>query len=320
MKIDDAVLDPVIRRWMQRDEELRELLMPSEPLSLLARRTAARHISDALAADFTAVPADGVAIEDITLETPDGELRVRRFRPEASSGVLPTQIFLHGGGFYAGTVDEIINDRLVAARCLATGVQILSVEYRLAPENPFPAAVHDAMNVVDAATHFDADPARIGIAGNSAGATIAASAALFLRDRGDSPLIHQSLEVLPGSLTPFGDSFAEYGKGFGVDDIESLPALYLGAQAAMPYVAPLDAESLEGMPEAHVLVAEFDPLRDSGLLYAERLQEAGVATTIYYGDGHVHGSVGLTAQLQIARDWQAEITREMCRVYGTSSC
>jgi acetyl esterase len=224
------------------------------------------------------------------------------------TGPAPTELFLHGGGFVSGSIDETINDRLLTARAHSAGVQIISVDYRLAPEHPYPAAIADVIALLDellrepALHQIDLD--RVGIAGASAGGGIAAGAALALRDRGDSILSYQSLEVPALALQLFGASGREYAEGFGVEDYDEVRALYVAAGADDVYVEPLFAADLAGLPVTFIQVAEHDPLRDGGIIYAERLRAAGVATTLEIGHGHVHGSPGLTATFAAARDWQ----------------
>lgn len=232
---------------------------------------------------------------------------MRRFRPLGLDDPAPTQLFLHGGGFYAGTVDEVLNDRLCAARAKDAGIQICSLEYRLAPEHPYPAAAEDAIAAVHAlatSPALGADPRRLGIGGNSAGAAIAASAAILIRDASGPRLIHQGFEVLPAALTPVGASALEFTTGFGVDDAAALVELYVGP-GDIPYAAePLAVPDLSGLPPTLILAAEYDPLRDGAVAYGERLREAGTAVDVVIGRGHLHGSPGLTAVLPSARTWQ----------------
>lgn len=305
---EDAVaLPPEVLAWSARIAQLAPAIAGFDDTDIDRRRRAGLELSDALAVEFTAPAPDGVTITDTVVETDSGSVRVRRYRPDVLVGAAPSQVFLHGGGFWSGSVDELMNDRLCSARALAAGIQILSVDYRLAPEHRFPAAARDAITVVDAAVHdrtLGADASHVGIGGNSAGASIAASAAILLRDRGDSPLVHQDLEVLPAALTPVGESATRYAKGYGLDDAEQLVGLYVGDGAVPPTAEPLHVADLTGLPPTLVMAAEFDPLRDSALAYAARLDDAGVRVTVYRGAGHVHGSVGLTATWAAARGWQ----------------
>jgi len=313
-----AALAPEIRAWAQRVEEVATGLPVSVAEEGFApRRLAARMLSDALAEEFTLPVPDGVTISELPLRSGDGVLRARRFRSARARGPQPTMLWCHGGGFFGGTIDEMLNDRISAALALASGVQIFSLEYRLAPEHPFPAPVDDAVEALRdlraRCIELEVAPDRLGIGGNSAGATIAATAARWLCAEGEQ-VHHQALEVLPAALYPYGDSATWYGRGFGLDDVADLADVYRG-DAPLTEASPLDFPDLRGLPPALLLVAEFDPLRDGALAYAERLRAAEVPVTVHVGAGHVHGSPGLTAGWQGARDWQSAFAVELTRAY-----
>lgn len=299
---------PAILAWAARITQLSSALPELTGTDVAARRTAERRLSDALAREFCAPCTTSVAIRDDTIRTRAGSLAIRRYVPEGLATPTPTEVFLHGGGFISGSIYEIINDSLLTARARRARIQVVSVEYRLAPEHRYPAAVDDAIAVIDLLRdqprRFEADPARIGIAGASAGAAIAASAALHLRDRGDVALVHQSLEVPAVALKAYGPSAVAFAHGFGMDGYQELPALYLDDRRSTTNAQPLFADDLSGLPPTFIQVAEFDPLRDAGLAYGERLRDAGVPTIVRVGAGHVHGSPGLTATFAPARTWQ----------------
>jgi acetyl esterase len=322
--VEELRLDPAILAWAARIEEHAEHLPALRSSDLVLRRQAARRLSDLLAEEFTAPAPPAVDISTSWIEGPAGPLELRRYRPEGLPAPAPTQLALHGGGFTSGTIHELLNDRLLAARALAAGVQVIALGYRLAPEHPYPAAVDDTIHALRVLTseagpsRFDVDPGRLGIAGNSAGGGIAASAVLRLRDSGDVPLVHQALEVPAVSLTPSGDSATRYARGFGLDDAEALVPLYLGGpRATDTYASPLEADDLSGLPPTLIQVAEHDLLRDAGLAYGRRLEEAGVPTTTWIGRGHVHASGGLTSVMAEAGEWQAVQATALREAYGT---
>lgn len=320
--IDDDMppLDAPVREWIRRAEQLSETLPGLSGGDPAARREAARELSDLLAVEFTEPTPPGVHIDDLTVLGGAGPLRARRFRPEASTGPLPTMLWLHGGGWIGGTIDETLNDRTCADRALRSGVQIVSLEYRLSPEHPFPAPVDDAVAALadlrSRADEFGVDASAIGIGGNSAGATIAASAALRERSAGH-PLRHQALEVLPAALRPVGDSIHRYRRASGLDGAEHLADIYRG-DAPFAVSSPLDAPDLRGAAPALILTAQFDPLRDGAVAYAEALRAADVPVTLWTGAGHVHGSPGITARWQGARDWRDLFAAELASAYATS--
>ncbi|WP_285028510.1 alpha/beta hydrolase [Plantibacter sp. ME-Dv--P-122b] len=323
--VEELRLDPAILAWAARIEEHVEHLPTLRSSDLALRRQAARRLSDLLAEEFTAPAPPSVDITTSWIDGPAGPLELRRYRPDGLPAPAPTQLALHGGGFTSGTIHELLNDRLLAARALAAEIQIIALGYRLAPEHPYPAAVEDTIHALRVLTseagpsRFDVDPGRLGIAGNSAGGGIAASAVLRLRDSGDLLLVHQALEVPAVSLTPSGDSATRYARGFGLDDAEALVPLYLGgARAADAYASPLEADDLSGLPPTLIQVAEHDPLRDAGLAYGRRLVEAGVPTMTWIGRGHVHASGGLTAVMAGAREWQAVQATALREAYGTN--
>jgi acetyl esterase len=304
----ELALDPGIRSWIARLEALSpglpDLASP-EPARL---RRAQRELSDLLAAECTLPIPTGVILDDLEITAPDGPLRMRRYRPDGSAESAPSQLWLHGGGFFAGTIDEILNDRLCARRAVDSGVQLFSLEYRLAPEHPYPAPVLDAMTALRCLVddrRFGVDPSRLGIGGNSAGAAIAASTALHIRDHDGPSLLHVDLEVPPLAMRRVGASASDYATGFGLDQLEQIVAMYTGPDgAADPNISPLDVDDLGGLPSTLIMVAEHDPLRDSGIAYAERLRDVGVPVELLIGAGHLHGTPGITAAFDGAREWQ----------------
>lgn len=314
-------LVPVIREWMQRIREHSTTLPDLESPEMDARRRAQRELSDLLAVEFTAPVPPGVEIDDLHVAGGAGPLRARRFRPMSAIGAMPTMLWLHGGGWTGGTIDELLNDRLCADRALRSGVQIIALEYRLAPEDPFPAPVEDAVaalvDIRERAVELAADPQRLGIGGNSAGATIAATTALRQRDAG-APLHHQTLEVLPAALRIVGDSMHRYLGATDGEVIEHLTDLY---RAGAPHAeaSPLDAPDHRGLAPALILAAEFDPLRDGAIAYADVLRDAGVPVVLRIGSGHDHASPGLTGRWEGAREWRDALVAELADAYRVGS-
>lgn len=320
--LSDLDLDPGVRAWIARIGELSTELPDLESPDPVRQRDAARLLSDRIAVDFTLPAPDGIECTDIDLTGPAGALRMRRYRPIDVSGRLPSQLWLHGGGFYAGTVDEVLNERLCARRAFESGVQVFSLEYRLAPEHPYPAPVLDAIAALEAlcteTERFGVDPQRLGIGGNSAGAAIAASTALRLRLNDRVRLHHVDLEVPPLAMRRVGRSAIDYSTGFGLDAFEWIVRMYAGPDgAADPLISPLDVADLAGFPPTLIATAEHDPLRDSGIEFADRLSESGVSVQLLTHPGHLHGTPGITAAFDGARTWQEQHAHHLATAYNT---
>lgn len=317
-------LEPGILRWIARLEEIAPGIPDIGSADPALQRVAARALSDLLAGEFTLPLPDDIEIEDVEIEGPGGVLRMRRYRPESTLDVLPTQLWLHGGGFYAGTIDEVLNDRLCGRRASESGVQIFSLEYRLAPEHPYPAPILDAeaalREFVTEPARFGVDPIRLGIGGNSAGAAIAASTALRLRGDREVRLAHVDLEVPPLSMQRVGRSAIDYATGFGLDQFEWIIDMYTGPEGPVDAnISPLDVVDIGGLPPTLILAAEHDPLRDSAVQFADRLRETGVPVELIIGAGHLHGTPGITAVFDGAREWQDLHATHLSLAYGTSS-
>jgi len=247
---------------------------------------------------------------------------VRVYRPSADDG-LPVVVFLHGGGWTIGSVD--VYDpfaRAIANRALAT---VVSVEYRLAPEHPFPAALDDCWHALRwVATHaeqFEADPSRVAIAGDSAGGNLAAVCALLARDAGAPALALQAL-IYPVTDTDLTTtSYVENGKGYFLEasTMRWFVDCYTrnGADATDWRIAPLRAPDLAGVAPALVITAEYDPLRDEGEAYARRLAAAGVPTELRRFDGMIHAFAALPAALDDGRAALDIVGTALRRAFGT---
>jgi acetyl esterase len=265
--------------------------------------------------DPAAVP-DVASVEDTTVAGAEGELRTRVYRP-AADGPLPTLLLLHGGGFVIGDLDT--HD--VTARTLANGCRavVVSVDYRLAPEHPFPAAVDDALAAARwVADHLDelGGDGRLAVAGDSAGGNLSAVVAQTFRDEG-RPLAAQLL-IYPA--TDMGGSYpshVENAEGYFLDAATMAWFLqqYAGGAAdlADPRLSPLHGD-LTGLAPAVVVVAELDPLRDDGLAYAAALEAAGVRVEVRTFPGLIHGFVDMgrhSAAAQAAIDETCELFRKV---------
>lgn len=248
-------------------------------------------------------------VRDQKIPGPAGEIPVRIYTPQVEGEkVLPVLVFFHGGGMVIGDLDShdpVCRSLANAAECI-----IVAVDYRLGPEHKFPAGVEDAFAatqwVGEHAAELNADPSRIAVGGDSAGGYLAAVVAQLARDKGGPKLVFQLL-VYPGvdvTRQRF-PSYTENGEGYFLVDktIVWFQDHYAGANfnEKDPLVSPLWAEDLEGLPPALVITAEFDPLRDEGKAYADRLKEAGVPVTYTNYDGMIHAFYQMAGILKQGR-------------------
>ena len=274
-----------------------------KPLSELGVAKA-RSEFDAFQAIMGGSPAPVGEIVDRTIGTPDGRMRVRIYRPAGSVvRLLPTILYFHGGGWVIGSLEGYdLPCRFFSAR---TGCAVVSIDYRLAPEHRFPAAVDDAVTAFrwlsTNATALGLDPARIVVAGDSAGGTLAAVVAQEMRGTPQPPCL-QWLIYPATDLAANTPSHASCGDRFLLTraDMEWFAHHYLSdpAQASDPRVSPLRAADLAGLPPALVFTAGLDPLRDEGQAYAGAMASAGVKTIHREFDSLIHGFIGMRGALQ----------------------
>jgi len=241
-------------------------------------------------------PAPVGRVENRAIPGPAGEIPVRVYWPAGDGGgLLPMLVFFHGGGWVLCDLDT--HDAICRALTNSAGCVTISVDYRLAPEHKFPAAPEDCYAATAwAAAHADelgGDAARLAVVGDSAGGNLAAVVALMARERGGPALAFQLLIYPATDLRMNTPSIAENGAGYGLDTAEMI---WFGnhymrddTDKLNPLVSPLLAPELGGLPPALVVTAEYDPLRDEGERYGERLRAAGVPVTINRYDGMIHG-------------------------------
>jgi acetyl esterase len=250
-------------------------------------------------------------VESRTLPGPAGEIPVRIYAASEARG-LPALVYFHGGGFVIGDLDT--HDGTCRSLAKAIGCIVVSVDYRLAPEHKFPAGPEDCYAatrwVVEKGAEIGVDGTRVAIGGDSAGGNLAVVVALMARDRGGPALRHQLL-VYPVANHDFSTpSYEENKQGYLLsrEMMRWFWNHYLAdaKDGAQPYASPLRAASLKGLPPAHVITAEFDPLRDEGEALAARLARDGVPTTHTRYDGMIHGFFSMTAQVDAAKRAVAE--------------
>lgn len=244
-------------------------------------------------------PQPPAEVEDRTLPGPAGPVPVRLYRPRQAERPLPLLVFFHGGGFVLGSIAT--HDALCHRLCTGIRALVLSVGYRLAPEHPYPAGLEDAWAATrwagEHAASLGADPSRLVLSGDSAGANLAAVCARRARDRGGP---HVALQVLAYPATDLTGSQPSIlrnadAPGLRLADLEWFGRLYLSdpAMATDPDASPLWAPDLSGLAPAIIYTAGHDPLCDDGRRYGERLTEAGVSVRYRCYDTLVHGFLSL---------------------------
>ncbi|WP_182523553.1 alpha/beta hydrolase [Nocardioides dongkuii] len=264
---------------------------------------AARAMLDGFAVDG---PVPGEELVE-THEEQVGGGTVRFYRPRGASGRLPALLYLHGGGFCLGGL--ALEHPLVVELCHSLGAVVAHVDYRLAPEHPYPAGLEDCYAALQAlAARDDVDPDRVAVHGQSAGGGLAAAVALLARDRRGPALCFQALGIpeLDDRLdTPSMRTFTStpmWTRG----QAELSWQHYLAGQEADRYAAPARADDLGDLPPAYVVTCELDPLRDEGLTYAMRLLAAGVSVELHSFPGTVHGS-GIARDAAVVRRMDEEL-------------
>lgn len=244
-------------------------------------------------------PLPMASVEAVTIPGRGGPIPARMFRPEGLPAVAPLLVYFHGGGFVLGGLDS--HDSTCRFLARHAQVAVLAVDYRLAPENPFPAATDDAVTAfryaVDNAAALGVDPVRIAVAGDSAGGNLAAVVSQLTRGDALRPAF-QMLFFPWLDLTAKRRSHQLFSDGFFLTDaqVDWYANHYVPNvdDRGNPLVSPILADDLTDLPPAYVAVSGFDVLRDEGIEYAERLRTAGVPTTLRVHDDLVHAFVNLT--------------------------
>jgi acetyl esterase/lipase len=301
-------LDPRARRFL-------DTLAAMNPPSALALSVAERRAALAQLLSFSGAADEVAAVDQFELPGPEGTLAVRAYTPRGThvGERLPGMVYFHGGGLVAGTLDT--HDPLCRALSNASGCRVLSVDYRLAPEHRFPAAMADGCAAIDwIAAHSDelyVDRQRLGVSGDSAGATLAAVVCHTITAAGQVPLAFQFLLCPIMDFAAESDSRRSLAQGYLVDrdTLEHDLSHYLAADTdrADPRVSPLRVADVRHLPPTAVHTAEFDPLRDEGQAYAERLQQAGVRTLYRCHPGMIHLFYGMRGLITYAGDAFAQM-------------
>ncbi|MCB0963906.1 MAG: alpha/beta hydrolase [Acidimicrobiales bacterium] len=256
---------------------------------------------------------------DVQVPVEGGSITVRLHVPHGP-GPHPLHVFLHGGGWCVGSLHE--RDPRCRQIAAGAGCVVASVDYRLAPEHPFPTPVEDGYGaltwLVDNATRHGIDPTRISVGGESAGANLAAVLCLLARDRGGPAICHQWLDVPAVDLTMSQPSIRSVPDGnlLDLETILDFREAYLGPDldhVADPAASPLFADDLSGLPPAWIMSCGMDKLRDDGVAYADALEAAEVPVAFQVLEGHAHPTFAFTRLVPSARRYEAEAVAALRR-------
>ncbi|HWB50247.1 MAG TPA: alpha/beta hydrolase [Stellaceae bacterium] len=273
----------------------------------------ARRQMEVMAASRKAEPLPTKKIENRTIPGPAGDIPVRIYWPNAE-GILPAIAYYHGGGHVIGSLDS--HDLIARNLCGGAAAVVVSVDYRMGPEHRFPAAVEDSFAGLEwlraNAASLGADPERLGVHGDSAGANLAAVVALLARDKGGPQIRLQSLVYPVADFRMETASYTTYATGCGIltaDAMKWFRGHYLRTMAdALDWRAsPVLAPDLKGVAAAIVIAAECDVLHDEGLAYAERLKEAGVPVEYRRYAGMIHAFFGMMPAVDDAMNAQRAV-------------
>ena len=258
-------------------------------------------------------------VVDQRIPGPGGEIPLRLYYPKGDPP-FPVVVYFHGGGWVIGDLDT--HHALCHALSASSGCLVVAVDYRLAPENRYPAAVEDAYAatcwIAENAKTVQADAGRIAVAGDSAGGTQATVVAMIARDRGKP---HIALQVLVYPITDYNFNTPSYLKNADGYMLTRDLMIWFWNQyltsadfADDAYVSPLRADNLNHLPQALILTAEYDPLCDEGEAYARRLQEAGVKVNLRRYHGMIHGFFRMTSRVDKARQALDQVAGNLRRV------
>ena len=298
--IDGQTLDPHLALVLKASERIN-----SDRASVpVADQRAAMRVSAAMAAG---PPIAVGEVRELTVDGAEGPLKARHYAPLSGSPNRPLLVFFHGGGWVVGDLDT--HDQPCRLISRYADVHVLSIDYRLAPENPYPAAVNDSVAAfawaVAHCAELGADPARVAVGGDSAGGNLAAVVCQVTRDSG-TPMPVAQLLLYPGTDASVNrPSKGLFAEGFFLTRVQMdwfWDTYSAGGLRTDPMLSPLCAESLAGLPPTLLTTAAFDPLRDEGEAYADALRAAGVMVAMRRAPGLVHGYASMTGIHRASRD------------------
>jgi acetyl esterase len=290
-------------------------LPPFETLSLEEGRQVIESIRS-----FMVPLEDVVSIEDLAIPGPQGDIGLRIYRPEGE-GLLPAVCYFHGGGFCTGSIDLV--DPICRLLANRSGCVVISVDYRLAPEHPYPAAVTDAYVAISwvgaYGEGFGVDTSRLAVVGDSAGATVATAACMLIRDKneGDPEITLQMLLCPVADLVKFETpSYEEFGEGHLLTTamMQAWKAQYLSGvedRVAEPYCSPIREANLRNLPPAIIITAEYDPLRDEGEAYGQLLLLNEVMSEVRREPGMIHEFFWFGGAIDRGREILEEVAEDL---------
>lgn len=294
----------------------------SPPLSAMSIEDARAGLTSMAA--MAGEPQDVSSVEDRAIPGPGGQIPVRIYTPKGA-GPFPVLVYFHGGGWVLGNIDS--HDAVCRVLTNLADCITISVDYRLAPEHKFPAAPEDCYAATrwaaDNADTFNGDAQRIAVGGDSAGGNLTAVVALMARDRGGPRLVYQLLMYpVTDHYTLNTPSARENATGYFLtaDDMVWFWDLYVTSEddTKHPHASPLRAQDLSNLPPAMVITAEYDPLRDEGEMYANRLREAGNQVTAKRYNGVIHGFVSFRGMVDQGKQALEDAAAGLREAFGKS--
>jgi acetyl esterase len=315
---DAANLDPQARELLERFAAAKA--PPLHSLSAAEARRAYRESRAALAPPALAVEE----ARELSVPGPAGALRARLYRSGAKRESLPGVVYFHGGGFIYGDIDT--HDPVCRGIAVHGACAVVSVDYRLAPEHKFPAAVEDSIAAVAwvaaNGSTLGIDPQKLVVAGDSAGGNLAAVVALAARERAGPRIAMQVLVYPTTDLLAESESVARFGEDYLLtrESMRWVKRTYLRDEldAADWRASPLRAADVSQLPPAYVITAGFDPLRDEGQAYADRLAQAGVSVTTECFEGQIHGFLVMGGAIAAADHAMQRIGQMLRMRFGSS--
>lgn len=268
---------------------------------------------------FMIPPEDVATVEDLEIPGPEGGIPVRIYTPEGD-GLKPAVLYFHGGGFATGSIELV--DPICRALANRSGCIVVSVDYRLAPEHPYPSAVQDAY-VATAWVYaygggFGVDSNQLAVVGDSAGATLATAACMLIRDKADEVVIGLQVLLCPVAdlVMTDTDSYREYGEGHLLTTamMQGWKELYLtGVEDRVdePYCSPVRTKDFTSLPPTIIVTAEYDPLRDEGEAYGQLLLRDGVPTYIRRQEGMIHNFHWMGGAIDRGREIIDEVAADL---------